>query len=415
MKAFTLSIGTALIIRVLGAISAFVTSIVVARTLGPEQSGYYFLAFAVVAVLATFSRVGLDNTVVRFVGADTTQVRSVMKIALTIGGIGSSISATLLYIFAEPLAQHVFFKPDLTAVFQSMSIGVIGLALLTLVGSMLQGLGRVVPSVLLTGVILNLSLMVALLFLSPATAASTARLFGGLSLVTALIGFLLFCRYRPIAVGVGIHFRIVLQSCVPLWLFIMMQQVLQWSGQFIAGVYLGSEEVAFLAAAQRTAMLVSFVLVAVNLVVAPKFAELHQKGKLQELEELALYSVKMIVLFGLPVIVLLVSVPDKIMLLFGVEFSVAGPLLRILAVGQFFNAICGPVGTLLIMTGNERDVRDASLIAGVFAITVIWALTLYFGASGNAIGTALAVAGQNFLIVYYVRKRLGFNTLSYKW
>jgi O-antigen/teichoic acid export membrane protein len=415
MKEFNLSVGVALTIRALGAVSAFVATVVVARTLGPEQSGYYFLAFAVVAILATLSRVGLDNTVVRFIGADTSQARSVLRLALTITGIGSVSSATLLFILAEPLAQHVFNKPELTAVLESISVGVIGLTLLTVLGSTLQGLGRVVPSVLVTGIILNFSLMAALLFFSPVTAVFTAKLYGVLSLATALIGFLIFYRYRPDAVDAGIQFKTILKSSVPLWLVIMMQLVLQWSGQFIAGVYLGTEEVAFLAAAQRTAMLVSFVLVAVNLVVAPKFAELHHKGKHQELEELASYSVKIIALFGLPVIILLISIPDKIMLLFGQEFSAAGPLLRILAVGQFINAICGPVGTLLIMTGNERDLRDASLIAGVFAILVVWALTIYYGASGNAVGTALAVAGQCFLVVYLVKKRLGFNILAYKW
>ena len=415
MKEINLSVGVALFIRVLGAISAFLASIVVARTLGPEESGYYFLAFAVVAVLATFSRIGLDNSVVRFIGADVSQARSVLRLALVIVGIGSLISGIFLFNFAEPLAQAVFNKAQLVPVLKSISAGVVGLAVLTLLGSVLQGLGRVVPSVLVTGIILNLSLIAALLLLSPVTAASTAKLYSALAIFTALIGFIFYFKFRPVSIDSSIQLKVLLRSCGPLWLFIMMQQVLQWSGQFFAGIYLGSDEVAFLASAQRTAMLVSFVLVAVNLVVAPKFAELNQKGKFQELEDLLLYSVKMIMIFGLPVIILLVSIPDKIMLLFGLEFSAAGPLLRILAIGQFINAICGPVGTVLIMTGNERDVRDASFISGAFALLGIWVLTLYYGASGNAVGTALAVAGQNLLIVYYVKKRLGFNTLAFKW
>jgi O-antigen/teichoic acid export membrane protein len=64
------------------------------------------------------------------------------------------------------------------------------------------------------------------------------------------------------------------------------------------------------------------------------------------------------------------------------------------------------------MSGNEQDVRNVTLISGGFALTLVWALTVYFGEYGNALGTAAAVAGQNFLTVYFVRKRLGFNTLA---
>ena len=100
------------------------------------------------------------------------------------------------------------------------------------------------------------------------------------------------------------------------------------------------------------------------------------------------------------------------MALFGAQFVVGGPLLQILAIGQFFNAICGSVGLLLIMSGNERDVRTLTLCSGSFALALIWVLTVYLGEHGNALGIALAVAVQNLLAVYFVRKRLGFNSLA---
>ena len=58
-----------LIARVAAAFSGFVVSFFVARSLGISESGYYFLAFAVISFLATLSRVGLDSTVLRFTGA----------------------------------------------------------------------------------------------------------------------------------------------------------------------------------------------------------------------------------------------------------------------------------------------------------------------------------------------------------
>jgi O-antigen/teichoic acid export membrane protein len=104
--------------------------------------------------------------------------------------------------------------------------------------------------------------------------------------------------------------------------------------------------------------------------------------------------------------------PSFLMRLFGAEFAEGAALLQILAVGQFINAITGSVGFLLIMSGHERDMRNVTLISGFSAMFLAWFLTAQFGIIGAATGTAIAVATQNLLAVYFVKKRLGFNTLA---
>jgi len=59
-------------VRVLGAVSGFIATLFIARVLGAEESGYYFLVLSVVSILAAVSRLGMDNTLIRFVGEDAT-------------------------------------------------------------------------------------------------------------------------------------------------------------------------------------------------------------------------------------------------------------------------------------------------------------------------------------------------------
>jgi O-antigen/teichoic acid export membrane protein len=191
-----------------------------------------------------------------------------------------------------------------------------------------------------------------------------------------------------------------------------MSQMVQWSGQFMAGAYVSSEALAQLAVAQRTAMLSSFILIAVNLVVAPRFAKLYRDNDMAQLERLAIKSVKLISLFALPVIGVMLVFPSFLMSLFGSEFKEGAALLQILAVGQFINAMTGSVGFLLMMSGHERDMRNVTLVSGSLALLLTWFLTAQFNIIGAAIGTAIAVATQNLLAVYFVKKRLGFNTLA---
>jgi O-antigen/teichoic acid export membrane protein len=399
-------------IRILGAISGFAATFFVARFLGAAESGYYFLAFSVVAVVSAFSRVGLDNTVLRFTGgspelAINTTLKSVLLILLV-----SSLSAITLYLCAPFMAASLFSKPELALVLQYMSIGVVGLSALTISAMALQGLRRVSASIFVLNIAANLLLIVSLYLTTDLSAAQLAGVYALSSMLVGVVGFAFFYLFRPRAQQMPITWRELFASCGPLWIVVIMSQMVQWSGQFMAGAYVSSEALAQLAVAQRTAMLSSFILIAVNLVVAPRFASLYRGNDMAALESLAIKSVKLIALFALPVIGAMLVFPSFLMELFGSEFTEGASLLQILAIGQFINAMTGSVGFLLMMSGHERDMRNVTLISGTLALLLTWFLTAQFGIVGAAIGTAVAVATQNLLAVYFVKKRLGFNTLA---
>ena len=191
-----------------------------------------------------------------------------------------------------------------------------------------------------------------------------------------------------------------------------MSQAVQWSGQLISGAYVPSEEIAMLAVAQRTAVLTSFILMAVNMVVAPKFAALYKQGKTIELQNIAVFATRLMTLFALPVVGFMLLFSEWLMWLFGEEYKAGANLLRILAVGQFINVITGSVGFLLTMSGHERDMRNVVLFSGPLAIVLALVLTPLYGVTGAAVATAISVASQNLLAVAMVKKRLGFNTLA---
>jgi O-antigen/teichoic acid export membrane protein len=64
------------------------------------------------------------------------------------------------------------------------------------------------------------------------------------------------------------------------------------------------------------------------------------------------------------------------------------------------NAITGSVGYLLAMSGHEKDYCNVVLVSGSLAVILALVLTPWFGATGAAIATALAVASQNFLSMF---------------
>ena len=411
--------GIAFAVRLLGALAGFMLSLVIARTLSPEQAGYYFFAFSVVVVLGSVGEMGLTHSFLRFIGASKgdrnwAQASSVFKKGIGWSFISACSMAVLLWLAAPWLSSHIMGKPDVGPVLQVMAPGVVFFALFTLNGHALQALGKVAKAVFTLNVGVPVTLTVVLLMGAGTDAKTTAVWYSIAALGMTALSFIWWLRSPGIQWwGVEKFPAATLwQSCFPLWTVAIFGQAVQWSGQLISGAYVASEEIAMLAVAQRTAMLTSFILMAVNLVVAPKFAALYKQGKNDELQSIAIFATRLMVLFALPVVGFMLLFPEWLMWLFGEEYKAGANLLRILAIGQFINVITGSVGFLLTMSGHERDMRNVVLFSGPLAIILALLLTPLYGVTGATVATAISVASQNLLAVAMVRKRLGFNTLA---
>ena len=104
--------------------------------------------------------------------------------------------------------------------------------------------------------------------------------------------------------------------------------------------------------------------------------------------------------------------PEFLLGFFGAEYRQASLILQILVIGQFINVITGSVGFLLNMSGHEKDMRNVVFFSGPLSLGLGFFLTPIYGTTGAAIATAIALASQNLIAVYMVKKRLGFNTLN---
>lgn len=198
------------------------------------------------------------------------------------------------------------------------------------------------------------------------------------------------------------------QAAPHFWLITATGQAIPWASVVIVGLFVSAEEVAFFSAAQRTSLLISFMLMVINFVAAPRFASLHKAQKMDELKTLAQFSTRLMIGFSLPVLLAVLIWPDTIMALFGREFSQGAMLLVILAIGQTINVMTGSVGFLLTMCGHEKDLRNITLTAGILTVTLLLIATSIWGITGAAIAVSIGVSTQNLLALHKVKQRLGF-------
>jgi O-antigen/teichoic acid export membrane protein len=421
-KSFLKHSGLAFIVRIFGALAGFLMSIVITRTLSVEESGLFFLGFAICSAIGMLCTLGLTNTLIRFIGgyhaeANWGVIKGVFNKGLITVLMTSIGVALVIFLFRSFISNDLFDKPQFESILRVMAFAIPSFAVYQLVAFAFQGLHKPIISIFLQNIanqtLVVIALAIAAAFIIDLTTTLVAIVFTSAAFFTAFIALLKWFSNKSLAVVADYsQTKQLVASAKPLFLMMLMGMLVQYSGQIISGVYLSATDVAYFSVAQRISMLTSFVLIAVNLVAAPRFAASAKLGKTEELRSTSLFCSRMMIIMATPVVVFMYFFAEFLMGLFGGEYIQAAHLLQILIIGQFVNVITGSVGYLLNMTGHEKDMRNVVFFSGPLALVLGVVLTPIYGATGAAVATAIAVASQNLLAVYMVKKRLGFNTLN---
>lgn len=407
-------------LKVLGTGLAFIYNIAIARLLGAEDTGVFFLALSVTAIGSVVSRVGLDNALLRFIAThssknETDQVKAVYRLGMHIAIATSGIFSIVGFWLSPWIANEIFNNPGLTEPLRWMSLAILPFAILNLQAESLKGLKRIRDSLLIQSVGIPL---IAMLLIWPLTqlngVVGAAWSYLIATITISLLGFWAWSRATAnfLLTPPPYPSKILLASCKPLFITSLINQgIFPWAPLLLLGLWVDSQAIGIYGAASRVAMLVSFMLNTINNILAPKFAELFIKGKLPLMEQTARYATLIITLLTTPIFLMLIFGGKWIMLLFGPEFVEGTKALAILAIGQFVNTFTGSVNYLLIVTGHELTIRNITLFATFWLIAIGIVLIPSQGIIGAAIASASSIAILNILSTYYVWKKLGIFTI----
>lgn len=178
------------------------------------------------------------------------------------------------------------------------------------------------------------------------------------------------------------------------------------------GVMKGAVAVSVFAAADKGAAVIAFPLAAANMALAPIFASLFASRQQNRLQRLVTKSTRLILFSATILAILLITLRQPFLSIFGSGFQAAQSALIIICLGQWINVACGSVGFLLLMTGHERDVAKGVGIAAATNILLNLFLIPHWGVNGSAIAAAISTTIWNFVLMYFVWIRLGIATTA---
>ena len=229
-----------------------------------------------------------------------------------------------------------------------------------------------------------------------------------------LITILFLIRYVPQEVKTCtavLENRNWLKGLIPFFFIGGMQVINNNSDIVMLGLLRSSTEVGYYKVAVQISTLVTLPLQAINLVAAPRFAELWIKQDKKKLQELATTSARSVAVFSIPLIIIFVSLGGLIIkLMFGEIYMKSLSQLHILLFGQTITVFMGLVGRLLNMTGYEKKAAFGLTVAALTNILLNLILIPLFGANGAAVASSVSYLIWNFYLGYSVWRLLGIDS-----
>ncbi len=399
---------------------AFVLSVLLARFLGSVGYGRYALAFAWASFLLTPAILGLNTFLVRGIAVyEVHEQWSLMK-----GLLFRANQLVLLTAMAIAVCGMIVAVTWLSPSFRGpccVAMLLVPITALTLLrqGAM-QAFNRVVSGqlpeylirpLLIIGGVLALQLVGKLM----ATTALVANVTG--VAVAFIVGAVLLRRALPAALrSVDPEFvtREWLRASLPMMLIAGVWTANNYATTLLVGTLDGSRAAGVYSVVQKAAEVIILVLIATNMPLAPAIARLYARKDRQGLERTSEHMARVTLLVSAPIAVAFMSFPHIYLGLFGASFQTGAAALTIMALGQLVNAVAGPAGNVLLMTGQER-VAVRGVAAGLVA-NVVLAIVLVppLGITGGAIAFASSLVLWNTALVVLARHHVDINVTAFR-
>lgn len=410
------------ILRLVSLPLTLLTTVLLARVLGPQGFGQYTFVVAIITAVSIPLAPALLQLITRETAAlnhagERGQIRQLARWANRRVVIGS------LFIILIVTAGAVTTS-------QWNAGGRWTLLLMILPAAPLLGLNAVRLGVL-TGLRKVVSGQVPELFVRPVTLLVVvgACAFGGI--LTPSTGVLSYVLAAAVAYIVGFvilnrafsdhgpeskqlsqsQSRDLTKAWVPFTLLVAANTLNAQIGILVLGWLSTDEQVAAMQIAAQGGMVIALSLTIVNQVIGPYVTQAHRAGERAKLSAISKSSVRLALLAATPLALLLIIWGDFIVeLIFGKQYvAIATVPLTIIALSQLINVAFGSVGTLLTMSGYEKDTLIGQVAALVVSVLASIILVPNYGAVGGATAAALGIVVWNGVLAIQVLRRIGIR------
>lgn len=410
---------------VYGNINRYLYTALLARWVGVEYLGIYSLANSIMLIAEVIAKMGLETGVMRFVSRrdpekELDDVRKIIHSALKMSGIFSIVIAGVLILLSGWLVNNVLKEVHLLQLVLIIFALTIPFNAFTLISAFAtQGFKllkyKIFTTQFINPTMLLLTMILCYWFISSEAAIMYPMLLTGI--LGSIVMFIILKRISKVqfkSIIASSFDKVLLSYSYPLMFVIILQTFMHWMDILMLGYFTDASTVGLYHPAARTAGLLQALLISFLSIYAPIFSQLHHEGKRTEMVRIYHLVSRWILTMAIPISLIFLIYPAKVMLIFGPAYLPSRQVLIILTGATFLQAILGAASPALSMSGYTKLVLWNTV--GAFLLNLILNIILIpkWGITGAAIATFVSLATVGLARVIEVRFLLNLSFLDRK-
>lgn len=381
----------ALVIQKIISFSYFV---IIARALGPADLGKYYFALSFTTIFAIFIDLGLSNVLTRETAKTPARgqalISNVLAIKIPLALISFSAVIILINLLGYPqLTKELVYLSSISMLLDSFTLSFFAIA---------RGFHNLSFESIASVVFQLIVLMVGLLTLK--LGLGIRALMSALVLASVFnfsYSALIVWRRWRIKIYPKVEpalLKIIINIAIPFALFGIYQRVYLYLDTVLLSLMAGDKEVGLYQIAFKIIFALQFLPLAFSASLYPAFSAYWAKNR-QQLAITFERAMNYLIIISLPVSIGIITIADKVVLLFREGYAESILPLRISMISVVFSFLLFAVGSLL--NACDRQKSNTRIMALATAISVIMNLLLipHF----KAVGASITAAFTNFLML----------------
>ncbi|MHC3381015.1 flippase [Haloarcula sp. H-GB5] len=388
----------------------FVLNLILTRGLGASVYGIYSYLMVLMSFLKVISRLGADNSLLRFLpefGEDPQSQRVMLTIATSTTLIASASVATVVFFTAPLISAYTLNESLFIDVLKIGAFALPFIALSSIVYSSFKGIERMDYNVLSTSIfepLLKLIFVGGTVWFGYSVIGATKGLIAA-SLATLAISAVVLQSQTQLdrfSIPSEEKVREYYNFSIPLTFTQIGNVFYNRVDLLMVGLLLSGDAVGIYNISILIAGVLALPLNAFNQLFPPIASKLYQDNKLSELDETYSTITRWIFTIALLPAIATILFASDILFIFGSEFTAGFWVLVLFTIAQLTNCMVGPSGYLLMMTDHQYVTMYNQVISGVLNAILNYVLITRYGFLGAAIATATVLSGINIIRVIQV-------------
>lgn len=400
---------------ILGKIIGFFYTMIVAR-IGTEQFGLLNLGLSVVSLAATFSLLGFDSGILRYIPYyqgknDKSRIKGTLISSLKICFLLSIFFSAVTFIFASNIAISFFHNEKFIPILRIFALTIPFSVVTTLLLASFRAFRRVEYQVGLNEIaekVIRLLTTSLLVYFGLGVIGAAYSYLISAFLVCILSILILEKRVFPISdktIKSAPHLRELANYSFPVMFAVIMVFLIVWTDTLMLGYFRTASEVGIYNAAHSTAALIFILPAGIISLFLPIVMGFYSRRKYNQIKKFHRTISRWIFFFNFPVFLAMALFSGQIIkIVFGQEYTEAALPLTILVFGYILYSLAYTSNNILSMVKKTRLILFITIILAGSNVLLNILLIPPYGVNGASVATSISYALGSLFYLFFSYK-----------